>query len=613
MDLARLSFAAISLSSLAAAQNVVSLSITPQPTSGVSGIVPPSFAGFGIEPSNLYSFTGGASENKLTQNLLQNLADYTGVPPHLRIGGNTEDYMIYQASMKDYIVKNNPDPVGQGVYASDSMIIGPRYFEVINRLPQGTPITFGLNLAYQEADYIDQITTMAGQAVERLTDVNLVSFEIGNEPDLYLQNQFRSDPQWGGMVYSEQWLDRANAVWNQVLEPNGLSSNFFEPGCTASTIGTSFQIDDLDEFGITQRANGSSESLIAQWNQHDYYYYIGVSTYPITQYHFLTLSTTNDQFAAWVTQIQQARATGHPYALREMGVVGPIGLSGITDVFGAALWSLNFLLYAATLNITMVGMHMTDNSNASAWQPIDVYGNGPFVRPNYYAFAAFDQAIGPTCQAQVGGYVLSDQPKAYQGRSAAYSIYQDGTLASIVLINSNPANVSESDKPSLTFDLTLDTQFAGKDLYLAFLTNDGADARHGTTFNGVSYEQNGDGTATTVDDQQQTVTVNDDGTVSIAVRDSQAVVANIGSPVGQRKANKEACAALARQQPGSGTSTKAGASSVSSSSAATSFKTGSRTSTSVRPTVTNGVAGLSTMILGTLASAFLTIFVVLCV
>ena len=488
------------------------------------------------------------------------------------------------------------------------MIVGPRYFEVINRLPEGTPITFGLNLAYEESDYIDRITTMANEAVYRLTDVNLVSFEVGNEPDLYLENQFRSDPQWGGQMYTEQWLNRANAVYNQVLNKRKIGSNFFEPGATASTIGTTFEIVQLDQFGITADANGSSMPLIKQWNQHDYYYYIGVSTYPLTQYHFMTLSTTKDQFLAWEAQIEQARGTGYSYALREMGVVGPIGMHEITDVFAAALWTLNFFLYAATLNITNVGMHMTDNSNASAWQPITAYGNQPFVRPNYYAFAAFDQAIGPTCQARVASHELDNESEAYQGRSAAYSIYQDGTLSSIVLINSNEANVSLSDKPTLTFQLTLDAQFAGEDLYLAYLTNDGADAQHGTTFNGVSYEESGDGTPTTVDDAVQTVTINSDGTVSIDVRDTQAVIANIGGPLSNKKANANACAKFAASQPGS--STNSGRSSATSSSASTSLRAGS---TSAPGAPTNGVRALSTMMMGTMASSFLSIFILLCI
>jgi hypothetical protein len=618
-------------STFAIAQNTVSLAISAQPTSGASGIISPSFAGFGIESSNLYSFTGGSEENQLTKNLLENLANYTGTPPHLRIGGNTQDYFIYQDSQDDYRWEPNPDPVGQGVYATDSMIIGPRFFEVINRFPSNTPITFGLNLAYSESDYIDQITTMATQAVNRLSDVNLVSFEIGNEPDLYLQNGFRTGS-WGGQVYTQEWLDRADAVYEQVLKPNNLPSNFFEPGATASTIGTSFQIQDLDQYGISVKANGSTHPYIASWNQHDYYYYIGVSTYPITAYSFMTLSTTNDQFAAWVSQIQQAEATGYPYALREMGVVGPIGLADVTDIFGAALWSLNFFLYAATLNITSVQMHMTDNSNASAWQPIEYYGNQPFVRPNYYAFAAFDQLIGPTCQAQIGGYIISNPPAAYGGRIAAYSVYQAGTLASIVLINSNPANVSMVNKPSLTWDLSLPTQFAGQDLYLHYLTNDGADAKHGTTWNGVSYEESGDGTPTLVNDTVSTVRIGNDGSVSVVVRDSQAVVANIGTPIGRLQANPSACSALAAStpdarpvtspvatsQPAPTSTSGSSASGSSSSSSSSDSSTQSNAATSTRSSATasatsGGVFRLSIMMLTTLGAAISTGLYLLCI
>ncbi|EXJ65040.1 hypothetical protein A1O7_01379 [Cladophialophora yegresii CBS 114405] len=609
----------------AIAQNTVSLAITAQPTSGASGIISPSFAGFGIESSNLFSFTGGSQENQLTKNLLANLANYTGTPPHLRIGGNTQDYFIYQDSQNDYRWEPNPNAVGQGAFATDSMIIGPRYFEVINRFPSNTPITFGLNLAYSESDYIEQITTMATQAVNRLSDVNLVSFEIGNEPDLYLQNGFRTGS-WGGEVYTQEWLDRADAVYQQVLKPNNLPSNFFEPGATASTIGTSFQIQDLEQFGITVKANGSTQPYISSWNQHDYYYYIGVSTYPITAYSFMTLSTTNDQFAAWVSQIQQAEATGYPYALREMGVVGPIGLADVTDIFGAALWSLNFFLYAATLNITSVQMHMTDNSNASAWQPIEYYGNQPYVRPNYYAFAAFDQLIGPTCQAQVGGYIVPNPPAAYAGRIAAYSVYQAETLASIVLINSNPANVSMANKPSLTWDLSLPTQFAGQDLYLHYLTNDGADAKRGTTWNGVSYEESGDGTPTLVNDTVSSVRIGNDGGVSVIVRDSQAVIANIGTPIGQLQANPSACSALAASTPDArpvtapvGTSqptptSTSGASSSGSGDSSTQSNAATSTRSSATASATSGgVFRLSTMILTTFGAAISTALVLLCI
>ena len=325
---------------LIAAQAVLNLAIhqtsVPQ---GASNLINPSFAGFGIEPSNLFSFTGTDTPNDLTFNLLDNLAQYTGHPPHLRIGGNTEDYMIYDENQTQYAWISNPNSTGTGNIHSDSMLIGPKYFECANRFPQGTPVTWGLNLAYQESDYEAKLLLMASKLVEGIPNLKLVSIEIGNEPDLYLQNGFRTGI-WNGQVYSQQWIERAQFIWTDVLKPLRLPSEFFEPGATASTIGTSFMIDDLDTMGVAGLANGSQiegATFVSSWNQHDYFYFISVSTYPLTLEVLMTLSKTEIQFAAWVTQIQQAEATAYPYALREMCSVGPIGAAGISDTFGAAL------------------------------------------------------------------------------------------------------------------------------------------------------------------------------------------------------------------------------------------------------------------------------------
>ncbi|KAK9426637.1 hypothetical protein SUNI508_00164 [Seiridium unicorne] len=534
------------------AQDVLQLSISTAVPEGASSPVDPSFAGFGIEPSNLFSYTGMEQPNTLTFNLIDNLASYTGKPPHIRLGGNTEDYMIYHEDMTQWTWINNPDPVGQGAFATDHMLIGPRFFEAANRFPKGTPVTWGLNLAYSEDDWADQITTMATQVIENCPNLTLASLEIGNEPDLYLENGFRSGT-WNGRVYTQQWLERAAVLYERVLRPNNITNAFFEPAATASTIGTDFQIQDLMSYGIDVLANDSSTSYIASWNQHDYYYYIGVSTYALTLSHFLQLSTTEDQFHAWVEQLDQAGATPFPYALREMGVVGPIGLEGITNTFGAALWALNFLLYTAMLNITSVQLHMTDNSNASAWQPIDIYGRQPFVRPLYYSYAAFGQIIGPTCTAQIAAVDLGTQiPTGYDGYVRAYAVYQAGTWESMALINAMPSNTSAKDKPSVTVRVNTSTDLAGQKVHLSYLSNAGSDSTEGTTWNGLDFETSGDGTSTDIDDglSGQTVQIADDGTVEFQVRDSQAVVAKLGHGAGAGlEPDQAACAAIAQRSP----------------------------------------------------------------
>lgn len=64
---------------MAADSITISLSSASAPA---TQYVDQSFAGFGIEPSNLFQFTGGENTNDLSINLLSNLGKYTGEPSH---------------------------------------------------------------------------------------------------------------------------------------------------------------------------------------------------------------------------------------------------------------------------------------------------------------------------------------------------------------------------------------------------------------------------------------------------------------------------------------------------------------------------------------------------
>lgn len=257
------------LASRALAQNSISLSLSNNAPSGASDYLDPSYAGFGIEPSNLFSFTGGDTPNTFSVKLLQNLADYSGAPPHIRLGGNTQDYMVFNQSNPQLRWTPNKNSQAQGAIAADSMIIGPGYFQALDRFPKDTPVTFGLNMAYMDDDWEDHIVNLAQGAVDGMRNVKLYSFEVGNEPDLWLQNSFRAAP-WNGQTYTNQFLDRCEVVSERVLKPAGLPAAFFEPPATASTIGTTFEISQLVDDGIMTGRNG--DHYMTVWNQHDYFY-----------------------------------------------------------------------------------------------------------------------------------------------------------------------------------------------------------------------------------------------------------------------------------------------------------------------------------------------------
>jgi hypothetical protein len=215
-----------------------------------------------------------------------------------------------------------------------------------------------------------------------------------------------------------------------------------------------------------------------------------------------------------------------------MSSVGPIGMPGVSDVFGASLWTLNFFLYAASIGISSVQMHMTDNSNASAWQPIPMYGHDTsFVRPQYYAHAAVAQIVGNgNGTTQISSLKTSNVGAAYDGRIRAYTAYANDKLQSVTLINAKLAT-SSSDKGSFTFNLNLGSANANKDVYISYLTADGGDSQTGVTWNGMTYNDV-TGQSSIVDNTVTMTTTDGSGKVAIPVRDSQAVVANIGFQLG---------------------------------------------------------------------------------
>lgn len=255
---------------------------------------------------------------------------------------------------------------------------------------------------------------------------------------------------------------------------------------------------------------------------------IGVTPTPITLDDLMDLDATNTQFKYWAQQVGIGLKTGLPYVLREMSSVGPIGMHGVSDVHGSALWTLNFFLYAASLNISSVQMHMTDNSNASAWQPIPMWGSNLFVRPQYYAHAAMAQIIGNgNGTTQIGTLNTGSARGEYRGRIRAYAAYAQTNLQSVIMINSRQVNASQSNKESFTFNVNFGKAYADRDVYLSYLTADGADSFFGTTWNGIQY-QNETGKPKTVDRTIRMARTSSTGALSIPVRDSEAVVANIG-------------------------------------------------------------------------------------
>lgn len=115
-----------------------------------------------------------------------------------------------------------------------------------------------------------------------------------------------------------------------------------------------------------------------------------------------------------------------------------------------------------------------------------------------------------------------------------YAGYGQGRLTSVIIINSVQANASQAIKGSLNVTLSLES-YKGQNLYLSYLTADGADSQNTTVWNGMQYS-NSDGTSSLAqDDTAQVVKIGEDGKAIVNVRNSQALIAYVGSLLGSNE------------------------------------------------------------------------------
>ncbi|KAJ7170599.1 hypothetical protein C8R43DRAFT_980061 [Mycena crocata] len=152
----------------------------------------PSLAAFSIETAFFITYLGNTSNpNTLTINLLQNLADRTGVPAEVRIGGITADSTYWNASLDtalSNVIVNNTVLV--------NTTIGPGFWEAATQLlPQDTKITMNLDL--HDFKY-EGALAVAQSAVNGLPPGQLIALEIGNEPDHY-------SPLLSAQAYDATW------------------------------------------------------------------------------------------------------------------------------------------------------------------------------------------------------------------------------------------------------------------------------------------------------------------------------------------------------------------------------------------------------------------------
>ncbi|KAH9825387.1 Glycoside hydrolase [Teratosphaeria destructans] len=494
------------------------------------------FVSFSIEFSSFPDYAGDrTSPNTFSNNLLNSIGHFAGTKPYIRVGGNTQDYAIFNSSI-DVASVGIVNPALSSDYPT-TLTIGPKYFESYKTL-SGTKFIHGFNLGKNSTSARHALLESVPFACKALEGGNLLHWELGNEPDLFktsAQGHVRP-PNWTEANYVDEWVNLTRAIETAMRNQcPKLASNSSYKYYAPSFAGTSNSLDPLRTW-----ENGLDiDKNIAVISSHNY---ISGATSPGVTLQG-TLMNHSRVVASVAKQLNESRLLAAlpqnlkpelPFILGETNSLYNQGRPGLSNTFGAALWGIDFNLWCATNNISRVHMHQGTNYRYQAWQPVETNITSKGTKAPYYAsltVAAFLGNLKDSTPSIVNLPLPSEQ-------ESAYAAYVGGELARLIIVNLqgynateyNSAYINNYTRPVEQYTFQLPSCMVGS-VNLRRLMANGSDAITGVTFDGYSYNYDlGNGLPVLLKNvtRGETAIVGQDGRLKVGVPRSSAVIVDFG-------------------------------------------------------------------------------------
>ena len=320
--------------------------------------VPDNFAGLSVEWSGM-SYLGDGKGNALpaTIGLFKNF-EADGHRVDLRIGGNSTDKTWWTAGP-------GTRPAGQ-VDSVDSSYLST--FTSINN-QTGAHFILGVDLAVNDTTNPASFVTAAQAAMPQ---GSITAFEIGNEPDLYSSNGWRSA--------SYAFADYKKDVDAYITALAPLATP--EPLLTMPAFATTGWFTQTKAILTAQKSKLTFATL------HNYPFSVcgkatTDSTYPKLS-DLLTDKGTSNIETTYAPLISATNALGLGLRMAEFNSIACGGAPGVSDTFAQALWSLDVLFRFAESGALGVNFHTSGAYAAFS------YTNGVLdVWPLYYGMLMF--------------------------------------------------------------------------------------------------------------------------------------------------------------------------------------------------------------------------------
>lgn len=455
----------------------------------------PNLLSFSIEQDRWTDWSGTTSRNQFLYNALDNLKTLTGAPPNIRIGADSEDHTNFNPNVKfsetifPDISTTVPYPEAQNI------TVGDGFYQAAQFLPSGTHVTWGVNFGQNNltAAFLEARSIAKAFSSSAMKDAGVILdfVEIGNEADLYIDNGDRPS-NWTPVNYTQEWIVFANNVSKTVGISSTSHTKFLVGGFAGSSHSTTgFSPQAIYAAGILNSAPGA---FITSFSEHRYSGSFCEGSGGLLQ-DLMTKNTIRGNLSVFTPDIAETRKRGLDYVLGETNSYACHGAPGVSNVAGAALWTLDYTLYASQLGISHAFFHEGVGYKYNLIQPAELTRsilNGstlgepvaPHVQPQYYAAIIIGEALGDSGQTQAVELSIDNS------RIAGYAFYEEGVLVRAVLINSQAYLKAQTTPRS---SIHLDLGFSGNGqlptaIQVKRLAIGHADDDSGLTWGGQTYE-----------------------------------------------------------------------------------------------------------------------------
>ncbi|KAH9481594.1 Beta-glucuronidase [Psilocybe cubensis] len=458
-------------------------------------VISPSLVSFSIEQDRWTDWVGTTSRNQFFFNTLDNLRALTGEPPQIRIGANSEDHTDFsenvQFSQATFPAISATVPYPE----ASSIIVGDGFYEAAQFLPPNTHVIWGLNLGQNNvtAAFLEAKSLVKAFASSPIKDsgITLDAIEIGNEADLYSNNGLRSST-YTSTQYVKEWIQFAtNVTAAAQLSLSSSSPKFWGAAFAGSSHSTSgFSPQAIFSEGILSSAPGA---LISTISEHRYSGSFCSGSGGLLQ-DLMTKSTIRSNLTQFTPDISATHAKGLDYVLGETNSYSCHGAPGVSNTAGAALWTLDYLLFATQIGISRVFFHEGIGFKYNLIQPLTLTRSTldgsplatplpPHIQPQYYAAIIAGEAIGST------GNTRAVELSINNARISGYAFYEEDTLARAILINSQAFfTTDKTNRTSTHVDLAISGSGAPTEMTVKRLFVPHADDTTGLTWGGQTYE-----------------------------------------------------------------------------------------------------------------------------